>query len=219
MSRIDRPMNDRRIPTDEAASLPITAIWSVISSFPLFIPSVLGDTAPFRIEDGVVIWFFGPFVLGIFQRLIHSILPSNIYSRVKSPVIMAYGIVGVVSATVHISVAWWAYQSSEITWSRIYIPNHQAVQPGPTIMTEGALIFIQYGYIVFNLCVLTLGVYMFGYGHTLITKSSAENPSAIHHMLQLIVITAFTGPGAGLAWLLCKKERDMDTPVVSNKQT
>lgn len=106
MSRIDRPMNDRRIPTDEAASLPITAIWSVISSFPLFIPSVLGDAAPFRIEDGVAIGFFGPFVLGIFQRLIHSILPSNIYSRVKSPVIMAYGIVGVVSATVHISVAW-----------------------------------------------------------------------------------------------------------------
>lgn len=73
---------------------------------------------------------------------------------------------------------------------------------------------------VFNLCVLTLGVYMFSCEDILGTKSPAKNPSAIHHMLlPLIGFTAFTGPGAGLAWLLCKKENDMDAPVVSNKQT
>ncbi|KAI1381940.1 hypothetical protein F4677DRAFT_10258 [Hypoxylon crocopeplum] len=200
----NRLANSPGLPRDQAQALPFTALWSIVLSLTLLLPTVLG-AAPFRIQDGVVVWFLSPLAVGPFQELA-SVLISRLGSYYKgfaNPVAGAYCIVGAVSGAVHLSVAAWAFRSPDLSWSRIYWPNHAAVQPGPTHMTEAAVVFMQYGHLAVSFCVLALGIY---------TLRSAK-VSAGRPMLTLVALTAIAGPGVGLAWLLCGRERETTAAV------
>jgi len=98
--------------------------------------------------------------------------------------------------------------NSELTWSRIYWPSNGAVATGPALLIEGAKMFCQYDFIGINLSVLVLGFYML----SLKSKSLDKTPPA--PMLILGMLTAVFGPGAGLAWMLCKMEKASDAVVV-----
>ncbi|KAL6861989.1 hypothetical protein J3F83DRAFT_716808 [Trichoderma novae-zelandiae] len=144
----------------QAQALPLTALWSIIISLPLLLPAILG-AKPFDIQDGVVVWFFGPLSIGLFQDLVSVLFSGKSYKGIRTPVTLAYWIVGLASAVVHIGVAVWAYTAPELSWSRVYWPNHAAVVPDtPTYMTEGAMLFMQYDHVLIYLCVIGMGFYM-----------------------------------------------------------
>lgn len=124
------------------------------------------------------------------------------------PVTVAYGVVGAVSALAHIVVAIWARLTEGVSWSRVYCPNHAAVQAGPLHMTEGAMLFMQYDHVVIYLCVLGLGVYLLEVEKLFTLKHSTDARRVKGRMLTLVVLTVVAGPGAGLAWLLCQREKD-----------
>ncbi|KAL7783241.1 hypothetical protein V8C37DRAFT_415081 [Trichoderma ceciliae] len=202
---------------DQAQALPLTALWSIIISLPLLLPAALG-ASPFDIQDGVVVWFVGPLVLGLFQDLASMLFSSDKYRGIKRPVTLAYWIVGLFSAMIHIGVAVQAYMAPELSWSRIYWPNHAAVVAGsPTFMTEGAMLFMQYDHVVIYLCVLGMGLYMLGLERTLTASTFGEKMQAGWPMAKLTVITATAGPGAGLAWLLCHKEGELEALATQRK--
>ncbi|KAI1734290.1 hypothetical protein F4680DRAFT_471295 [Xylaria scruposa] len=195
------------LPVDQMRALPATALWSLFISLPILLPAVLGSTS-FQIQDAVLVWFFGPLTLGLFQDFAASLVSRYSYTGATSPVTLAYGVVGAVSAVVHTGVAIGVYLTEGISWSRVYWPNHGAVQPGPLHMTEGAMLFMQYDHVVIYLCVLGLGAYLLELEKVFTFESSAEGRRAEGRMLTLIVLTAVAGPGAGLAWLLCQREKD-----------
>ncbi|KAH6653097.1 hypothetical protein BKA67DRAFT_659738 [Truncatella angustata] len=198
------------IPAHQRQALVFTAIWSIIISFPVLVPSVLGAT-PFQVQDGVVMWFFAPLTLGIFQDLFGLLVSKTSYGGLKDPISVAYSIVGAFSAVVHIGVAVSPYFCGpEVTWSRIYWPNHSAPQPGsPSFMTEGAMLFMQYDHVVIYLCVFALGAYMLGFDKITSASSLSGKMQAGYPILVLTAMTVITGPGAGLAWLLCQKEKEL----------
>jgi hypothetical protein len=173
----------------------------------VLLPSFLG-ASPFQVQDGVVLWFFAPLTLGIFQDLVGFLVSKTSYGGFKNPIRVAYSIVGVFSAVVHIGVAVSPYFCGpEVTWSRIYWPNHSAPQPGtPLFMTEGAMLFMQYDHVVIYLCVLALGVYMLDLDKIMSASSLSGKTRAAFPILVLTTTTVVAGPGAGLAWLLCQKE-------------
>ncbi|KAH6603959.1 hypothetical protein Trco_007405 [Trichoderma cornu-damae] len=106
----------------------------------------------------------------------------------------------------------------ELSWSRIYWPNHAAVIPdSPTFMTEGAMLFMQYDHVVIYLCVLGMGLYMLGPQRTMTAPTLGEKIQASWPMVKLTAITATAGPGAGLAWLLCHREGELDAAAAQRK--
>ncbi|KAI1410707.1 hypothetical protein F5Y13DRAFT_167185 [Hypoxylon sp. FL1857] len=212
----NRPVNSPDLPRDQAQALPFTALWSVFLSLPLLVPALLG-AEPFRIQDGVVVWFFAPLAVGPFQDLVSGLISrcSSFYKGFRSPVTVAYGIAGTVSAVVHLGVITRILQSPGLSWSRIYWPNPSAVQPGLTLINEAALLFIQFGHMAVSLSVLAVGIYTLG----LAAKSSAERSRASGPIFTLILIEAIAGPGAALAWLLSRRERDIAAANSSSKNS
>jgi hypothetical protein len=196
-----------RIPLAQAQALPFSAIWNSLISIPLIIPTVFGAT-PFQIQAGMVLWLLGPPSLSLFQDAISSLISAAGYRGVQSPTIVAYWIVGGISALCHIGVVLTPYFFPAVTLSRIYWPNHSAVQPGPYYLAEGAMLFIQYDYIIINLCVLAVGFYKFNFD-----SAAATNPRLV-----FTAVTAVFGPGAGMAWLLCDKERELEKQTDAVKQ-
>ncbi|KAH8195329.1 hypothetical protein TruAng_010497 [Truncatella angustata] len=208
--RFKRSAETPSIPAHQRQALVFTAIWSIIVSLPVLVPSVLGAT-PFQVQDGVVMWFFAPLTLGIFQDLFGLLVSKTSYGGLKDPISVAYSIVGAFSAVVHIGVAVSPYFCGpEVTWSRIYWPNHNAPLPGsPSFMTEGAMLFMQYDHVVIYLCVFALGAYMLGFDKITSASSLSGKMQAGYPILVLTAMTVITGPGAGLAWLLCQKEKKL----------
>ncbi len=209
-----------RLSAADAQALPLTAVWSVLISLPLLVPGAIG-AEPFTVQDGVVVWFFTPFFLTLFHELASSLFSRLSFKGFQNPVQLAYGIVGVVSAIVHVGVAAYAFYSLEpnVSWSRIYWPNHSAVQRGPTFMTEGAMLFMQYDHVVIYLTVFGLAIYLLGYDKLLLADSPAERLKAGRRLLILGSTTLILGPGAGLAYLLCAKESDEDAAEAKAKQS
>ncbi|OTA62223.1 hypothetical protein K449DRAFT_394982 [Hypoxylon sp. EC38] len=212
----NRPVNSPSLPRDQAQALPFTALWSVLLSLTLLAPAVLG-AEPFRIQDGVVVWFLAPLAIGPFQDLVSSLISrcSSFYVGFRSPVTVAYSIVGAVSAAVHLSVIARIFQSLELSWSRIYWPNPSAVQHGPKLINEAALLFIQFGHLAVSLSVLALGIYTLGFA----SKLSVERSRASKPVLTLAVIEAIAGPGAALAWLLSRREGEITAANALTKET
>ncbi|KAI0835102.1 hypothetical protein F5Y06DRAFT_277380 [Hypoxylon sp. FL0890] len=212
----NRPATSPGLPRDQAQALPFTALWSVLLSLPLLAPAVLG-AEPFRIQDGVVAWFFAPLAIGPFQDLVSALISrcSSFYKGFASPVTVAYSIVGVVSAVIHLGVLMRIFQNPDLSWSSIYWPNPSAVQQGPTLINEAALLFIQFGYLALSLSVLALGFYTLGSA----AKSSAEKSRASGSILTFVIIEAVAGPGAALAWLLSRREGEISAANSQSKNS
>ncbi|KAI1141247.1 hypothetical protein F5Y05DRAFT_255595 [Hypoxylon sp. FL0543] len=211
-----RPANSPSLPRDQAQALPFTALWSVLLSLPLLAPAVLG-AEPFRIQDGVVVWFLAPLAVGPFQDLVSALISrcSSFYRGFASPVTVAYSIVGLVSAAVHLGVLARIFQSPGLSWSRIYLPNPTAVQSGPTLINEAALLFIQFGHLAVSLSVFALGIYTLGF----VAKPPAESSRGKRFVFMLVIIEAIAGPGAALAWLLSSRERETSTADSRSKDS
>ncbi|KAK2599084.1 hypothetical protein QQS21_005425 [Conoideocrella luteorostrata] len=205
------------LPTDEAYALPFTALWSIVISLPLLLPTIVG-ASPLQIQRAVVLWFLGPLSLGLFQSVASSLMSGSSRKKCRNPVVVTYWIVGLVSAAVHIIIALYALVQPDLSWSRIYWPNHVAVKPGKTIMTEGAMLFMQYDHVVIYFCVFYIGLYVLR-SMTHIASISSSTPSQPRrYMLTLVAVVIAAGPGAGLAWLLCEKEKYHDECEAQNRQ-
>ncbi|KAI5924778.1 hypothetical protein F4810DRAFT_663270 [Camillea tinctor] len=213
-----RSNRNPRIEANQAQALPFTAVWSVITTLPLLLPAILGATDT-QIQNGVVIWFFAPLSVGIFQELASSLVASVSYKGTRNPVIASYSIVGYASAIAHIGITVWANLFLGIPWSRMYVPNHNIVEQGPNIMADGAFLFLQYGHMFISLCVLVFGAYMVNSASSPAAKSVAGEPWANKPLLKLTAITAIAGPGAGLAWLLCTRETAVGSENTTVKQS
>jgi hypothetical protein len=188
-----------RIAPEQAQALPWSALWEVIISTPILLPTLLWDDA-LMVQYGVVIWGLAPYTLSPFQDLVSAVNPFVAFA---DPVTTTYWIVGGLSGIVHLGNIFLApYLVPGLTASRIFWPNHGLVVPGPNFLIEGAMIFCQYDYIGISLSVLATGFYIFR-ADSLSQRSVKRNG---YPMLTLIAFIVLGGPGAGLAWLLCGEE-------------
>ncbi|KAI1780607.1 hypothetical protein F4818DRAFT_11836 [Hypoxylon cercidicola] len=197
------------VPTAEAQALPFTAVWSVLLALPLMLPALV-NASPFQIQNGVVIFFLTPPAFVVFHRLAKAVVAKGSTKPSK----VAYWIVGSVSALVHVGIAVYAMFSpaSDVSLSRIYIPHYNAVQRGHSdIVTEGALLFIQFDYVIINIVVLILGTYILRFEPALIVKSISGKDRAGSPLFAFLAITAIFGAGAGLAFVLYCKEHWLDS--------
>lgn len=118
--------------------------------------------------------------------------------------VLSYYIVGISSAIFHWAVVLFTLQSPELSLLTLYIPNPSLVQRGsPTQIAESAHHFIQYGYLFFNISVIILGKYASTLNKVVDGRTPGNNP-----FLTLVTVTAIGGPGAGMAWILSKREKE-----------
>jgi hypothetical protein len=166
----------------------------------------------------MVLWLLGPPSLSLFQDAVSSLITATGYRGVQNPTTVTYWVVGGISAICHVGVVLSPYFYPAVTLSRIYWPNHSAVQPGQYYLAEGAMLFIQYDYIIINLCVLAVGFYKFNFDSVAAAKPSSQALPAVDPRLVFTAVTAVLGPGAGMAWLLCDKEEELEKQNDSIKQ-
>ncbi|KAI6086553.1 hypothetical protein F4821DRAFT_125767 [Hypoxylon rubiginosum] len=210
-----------QVPTAEAQALPFTAVWSVLLALPLMLPAVV-NASPFQIQNGVVIFFLTPPAFVFFHRLTKAIVTKTQFKASRKPAKIAYWIVGSVSALVHVGIAVYAMFSpaEDVSLSRIYIPHYNAVQRGHSdIVTEGALLFIQFDYVIINIVVLILGTYILCFEPALIVKPVSGKDRAGSPLLAFLAITGIFGAGAGLAFVLYCKEHWLDSADTQRKRT
>ncbi|OTB03635.1 hypothetical protein M426DRAFT_12353 [Hypoxylon sp. CI-4A] len=210
-----RPGNSPSLPHEQAQAIPFTALWTLAISSALLLPAALGaDTS--RLQDGVAVWFLGPLTGGLFQDLVSSLIARSrgFYKGFSNPIVVAYSIVGLVSAATHISVMTLVFQSPELSWTQMYLPNPFAVQPGPNLIQEAGHLFIQFGYTFISLSVLLVGIYTLRSRNTSNAQSKKNGLGAV---LTLATIEGIAGPGAALAWFLCKREREHTAATLSKK--
>ncbi|CAH0023607.1 unnamed protein product [Clonostachys rhizophaga] len=200
----DRLSPRLEVPHDQARALPFTALWCSVLSLPLLVPVALGASLS-QIYIGIVVWLFSPAT-----DLLSSLMSksNDIRSSAKEaaqPIAIAYGIVGIFSAVVHFCIVVFTFVSSDLTWSDIYWPI-RGVRSGPSLMTDGALIFIQSGYHSLSICVLALGYYFLKTENLSATSSLLGSLHGWRALLAHTALIAIFGPGAGLALLLGRKE-------------
>ena len=205
--------------TWEAQALPFTALWSLLLPLPLMLPALAGASA-FQIQNGVVLFFLTPPLFVGFQALISAIVSKISYKGRVKPVRIAYFIVGIASTLVHLGIALYAIlPASNVSFGRIYFPHYNIVQRGQSnIMTEGALLFIQYDYVIINIVVLILGTYILRSEPVFLAMSPNEKVRASGSVLALVGITAIFGAGTGLAFVLDCKERRLDSIGTRSKR-
>lgn len=198
------------LPADQAQALPFTSFFTILLSVPLLLPGVVG-TNPFTVQNLMVLWFFLPLALGPFQDLVASFFAADARkTSTASPVITAYWVAGAFSAAVHICVVVWAWLAPGLSVSRVYWPDHALVQPGEVhALLEGAMLFMQYDLVVISLCVAALGAYMLGFERVLAAPSAEGKFREGLPLLTIVGVTLVGGPGAGIAWLMCVKEKEM----------
>ncbi|KFA66963.1 hypothetical protein S40285_05752 [Stachybotrys chlorohalonatus IBT 40285] len=200
-----------RVPAPQAQALVFSALWLLTLSLPTLLPGLL-LSSPYRIQAGVVMWLAGPFTLGPFQDIVAYSLSGHSATRglgFRNPVKAAYTILGVASALVHVAVVLGALVDSHTSVSRIYVPQHARLVPGTqTALIEGAMLFTQYDYIGITLTTLAAGLFLLRRraGNKKVVRSQGNTSSGMGTMAGL---TALFGPGAGMAWLLCKKEDEL----------
>ncbi|CAG9988701.1 unnamed protein product [Clonostachys byssicola] len=198
-----------QVPHNQARALPFTALWCSVLSLPLLLPVALGANLS-QIQVGIVVWLFSPATVGPFQDLLSTLMSksNDVRSSTKEAaqsIAIAYGILGVFSAIVHVSVVVFTFVSSNLGWSDIYWPIH-GVRSGPSLMTDGALIFIQSGYFSLSICVLALGYFLLKTENLPATHSLLGSSHGWKALLVHTVLIAVFGPGAALALLLGSKE-------------
>ncbi|KAI0382258.1 hypothetical protein F5Y04DRAFT_253341 [Hypomontagnella monticulosa] len=215
-----RLVNSPGLPRDQAQALPFTALSSVTLPLFLLLPTMLGAT-PFQVSDGVVVWFLAPIAVGLFQDSVSFLISRGgpFYRGVKNPIIVTYAIVGTASALVHLAVVAYIFSSPDLSWIKIYWPNRDAVQHGPTIIADAAMLFIQYGYPSVSLSVFALSIYALGFDKVLAAQSLADKLQASGPLFTISALMAIGGPGAGLAWLLCGRECDTDAANALRKKS
>lgn len=168
----------------------------------------------------MVLWFFLPLTLGPVQDFVAYFFAGDASKKsTASPVIAAYWVAGSFSAAIHICVVCWAWLSPELSVSRIYWPNHGLVQPGIHMLVEGAMVFMQYDLVVIALCVAALGVYQLGFDKVLAAQTTEEKLSLGAPLLTVLGVTLVGGPGAGIAWLMCIKEKELEAENAVAKQS
>lgn len=185
------------------------------------LPAVV-NASPFQIQNGVVIFFLTPPAFVFFHRLTKAIVTKTQFKASRKPAKIAYWIVGSVSALVHVGIAVYAMFSpaEDVSLSRIYIPHYNAVQRGHSdIVTEGALLFIQFDYVIINIVVLILGTYILCFEPALIVKPVSGKDRAGSPLLAFLAITGIFGAGAGLAFVLYCKEHWLDSADTQRKRT
>ncbi|KAI0113424.1 hypothetical protein F4814DRAFT_449873 [Daldinia grandis] len=194
--------NSPSLPVDQAQALPFTALLQILLVPIAVTPYVLGASLT-QVAYGTVFYFLSPLVVGPFQDIV-----SNLIARTgaifSSPVVLSYYIVGICSALVHWAVVLFTLQSPELSLITLYIPNPSLVHRGsPTQLAESGHHFIQYGYLFFNISVLILGKYAFTLDKVVAGGTCGSSP-----LLTLVTTTAIGGPGAGMAWILSKREKE-----------
>ncbi|KAK6956647.1 hypothetical protein Daesc_001926 [Daldinia eschscholtzii] len=197
--------NSPSIPFDQAQALPFTAVLQILLVPVVVAPYILGATLT-QVAYGTVAYFLSPLIAGPFQDLI-----SNLIARIgpifANPVVLSYYIVGTFSAVVHWAVVLFTFRSPELDLFTLYVPNPSLVRRGSsTQISESGHHFIQYGYLFFNIAVLILGKCVFT-----LDKKVAGRAQANHPLLTVAAITLVGGPGAGMAWILSKRESTMAT--------
>ncbi|KAI1481004.1 hypothetical protein F4774DRAFT_66853 [Daldinia eschscholtzii] len=197
--------NSPNIPSDQAQALPFTAVLQIFLVPVVVAPYILGATLT-QVAYGTVAYFLSPLIAGPFQDLI-----SNLMARIgpifSNPVLLSYYIVGTFSTVVHWAVVLFTFQSPELDLFTLYVPNPSIVRRGsPTQISESGHHFIQYGYLFFNIAVLILGKYA-----STLDSRVAERAQANHPLLTVAAITLVGGPGAGMAWILSKREDTLAT--------
>ncbi|KAI0182951.1 hypothetical protein EV127DRAFT_475531 [Xylaria flabelliformis] len=200
----ERVPNKASLATHQANILPFTAIWAVLTNLPLLVPGVMG-ASPFIIQLSIVVWFFLPLVTEFVGNWISPLFTYYRPNGAYHPVLIGYGIVGSVSAIVHVVVGLWAFNSSEMSWTRMYWPAYSAVQPGPSLLLLGGTLFCQYGHLSLCSSVTALAAYTVGWD-VFVTKSSFGIPQAGRLIVSVIAIVAVFGPGTGAAWPLYMRE-------------
>ena len=199
--------NDLPLPSADAQALLVSAFWSIVMALPLMTPAFIPDVSPFLIQRGVVAFFFAFPTLSGLQRVVRSVISVTGIQGSKSPVKRTYVIVGLVSAVVHVGIALYATLTPDLdlSLSRVYVPNYNAIQRGqPNIMTEAALFFIQNDYVIINVVVLLLGLHVFS------LEPTSANKRTTGSLLTLVSIMAIFGAGSGLAYVLYSKEDRQD---------
>ncbi|KAI0110742.1 hypothetical protein GGR51DRAFT_75050 [Nemania sp. FL0031] len=211
-----RASNSLSLQTDQAHKLPFMAFWAVLTNLPLLLPGIM-SASPFIIQLSIVVWFFLPLTTGLIQNHISTLFTFYRPNKANNSVAVGYGIVGSVSATVHVLVALWARRSPEVSWTRMYWPSYSAVQPGPNVILQGATLFCQYGHMSLRCSMTTLTMYTIG-RHIFATETSLETKRAGRRIVLFITIMVFLGPGAAAAWLLYVLETETNTPNEVTKQ-
>ncbi|PHH59143.1 hypothetical protein CDD81_3701 [Ophiocordyceps australis] len=188
------------VESKQAQAFPLSAIWIILISLPAIVPSLMGWST-LHVQNSIAVWFLAPLTLSLFQDACASILPSNLF---PSPVTLAYYMIGATSAAVHMVVAYWAFTDAHVSWTRIYWPDDAAVRPGPTHLTEGSMLFMQWDHVLVYLIVGTMAVYMLAGD-----QPRGKQQPWVASMLLFVAMTVVAGPGASLAWLLCRREGEM----------
>ncbi|KAI1387219.1 uncharacterized protein F4822DRAFT_276849 [Hypoxylon trugodes] len=210
-----QPQTGPKLPRNEAQAIPFTTIWNLLLASALLFPTLLG-AHPFRIQDGLLLWFWGPLSVGLFQRIASSLIASSglSYKGSTNPIGAAYNLVGAVSSLAHLSVSAWIFSSPNLTFSGTYLPNPWSIHEGPTIFVDVLLVFIQFGYTALTLSVLALGFYTLS-----VEKVTTAKSSRSVSLPTFLGIVAVAGPGAGLAWLFRGGESESEATSAKNKNS
>ncbi|KAI1743941.1 hypothetical protein F4680DRAFT_407989 [Xylaria scruposa] len=201
--------------TDQANILPFTAVWTVLTNLLLLIPGVMG-ASPFVIQLCIVVWFFLPLATEFVQNRVSPLFTYYRPNRAYNPVLIGYGIVGSLSAIVHVVVGLWACNSLEMSWARMYWPAYSAVKPGPSLLLLGGTLFCQYGHMSLCSSVIALAAYTVSWD-TSVTKPPQGTSRAGHLIVSTIVLTVVFGPGTGAAWLLYRREMEINKSFAATK--
>ncbi|ORY69609.1 uncharacterized protein BCR38DRAFT_405314 [Pseudomassariella vexata] len=155
-----------RLSAAHVQALPFTAIWSLLLVLPLTLPPLVG-ASPSQVQIGIVIFFLTPPLFVGCQSFLRSIfsrtLSPSLSQRNTKPIGTSYLIAGIASALVHVGIVYRANFSSSTDTSldRIFFPHYNAVQlHRPDTLSNGALLFIQYDYVLMSLTILLLGIHI-----------------------------------------------------------
>ncbi|KAI1798787.1 hypothetical protein F4811DRAFT_161926 [Daldinia bambusicola] len=194
--------NSPSIPSEQAQALPFTAVLQVLVVPVVVAPYILGANLT-QLAYCIVAYFMSPLIAGPIHDMLSGLI-ARTGKIFRSPAVLSYYIVGISSAVVHWAVVLFTLLSPELSLFTIYVPNPSLVQRGsPTQIAESGHHFIQYGYLFFNITALILGRYVFT-----LDKAVAQKAHGNHPLLTLGTITAIGGPGAGMAWILIKREKE-----------
>ncbi|KAI1185854.1 hypothetical protein F5B17DRAFT_441499 [Nemania serpens] len=164
----EKPRKTHPLPGHEAQALPFTVLWSTILALPLFIPALV-TASPFWVQQGVVAFFFAFPLFSAFQAVARLAIAKTKYNGVSRPIQLAYSIAGAISALIHVSIIFYVTKGNahSLSLSRVFIPHPGNIQlDQPHVLTEAALLFIQYDYLIIHAVVALLAFYSAYYGPT-----------------------------------------------------
>ncbi|KAK0616597.1 hypothetical protein B0T14DRAFT_497804 [Immersiella caudata] len=198
------------LPLNVSTALPTTTLWLMASTTPLLVPALL-EATPAQIHIGIICFFLTPPLYAIAQSIGRSINAAGAGS--KKPIELSYKLAGIVSAMLHYLVLYRIFCGEEkygLSLGSVYLPSPSAVQP-PVLLTEGALLFIQYDYHVTGVVIVLLGVQL--------TSVRAGASGWLNQIGVFGFLFVVAGPGAGLAYaLFCKERRIGEGTLGQNKR-